>query len=230
MIFGDLKLDVIELAGDDPETTGSGESELIHGANLNALQLKRGIDAALRAVCARVPKLLSISIPTDTISISLPVDLISIDGVQDGVSGAYIPKVQIRANQYAISDSTLTGNGWHLYKPVDFVDTIPSGGVITFLKKLTSDALLSYRGNWLKSSADLDVMDPPEFLMTAIALYAASYCLVNKSASAGNLRQYNTKVDSGIPTNNPVLDLSNFLLKRYDLELSKFPAPEPGIN
>ncbi len=231
--FGSLKGKIIRLLGDTIQLNESGESIAApaHGAQTSAEILADAVEAALAAVCTRLPKSLAVEY-SDGLSFGIPVGLIDIDGVYDPASDLYIPQVQIRANQSAYGDPNLTGNGWSLYSPPGFTTEDPNDGVITFLSKIeaSKSVILYYAGHWEVPVDDEDVLETPSSLTTPLALYGASYCMLQRASSTGNLKQYDTQVDSGKPTDNPNMDVSNSFLKRYDIELSRLPMRVSGVK
>jgi hypothetical protein len=104
-------------------------------------------------------------------------------------------------------------NAWYLY---------PSG-TITFLNAIQSGVRIYYSTFWTMLSDDSDVLDTPVFLQNAIAYYAASQCALAKSGQSASIRQFNTKVDSGNPDDNPLLQQSNGFMKRYQIEMATVP-------
>ncbi len=230
--FGSLKGKIIRLLSDSIEVSESGESVApIHGSQTSAEILADAVEAALIAVCTRLPKSLAVSY-SDGSAFEIPVGLIDIDGVYDPIKDLYIPQVQIRANYSAFGNPTPTGNGWMLFCPPDFTPSDPNDGVISFLSKIEASApvTLYYTGNWEVPVDDDDVLETPSILTTALSLYGASYCMLQRASGTSGLKQYDTKVDSGKPTDNPNMDMSNHFLKRYDIELSRLPMRVSGVK
>lgn len=86
-----------------------------------------------------------------------------------------------------------------------------------------------YYAKWFEvesSGSAIDEMDTPSFADLAIIYYATSYVLVSSAISAAQLRQFNTKIDSGNPEDNPLRDTSNLLMQRFMNEVKLFPALE----
>lgn len=211
---------------------GSGDAQPLHGSQVSAELLADAVEAALSAVCSRLPKSFAVSYSNGA-SFALPVGLIDIDGILDSATGVFIPQVQVRANEGTFSNPNTSGNGWMLYCPPTFDPGVDeNGGVVTLIGNIPSDKSVTvyYTGNWPVPSKDSDVISTPPILITPLALFGASYCIIQDASRAARLRQYNTKVDSGVPTNNPLIDQSNFLLKRYEIELTKVPMRTSGVK
>jgi hypothetical protein len=102
-------------------------------------------------------------------------------------------------------------------------------GHITFMQPLsTSGAKLYYSGMWAKPALDADSIEAPAITHVGIVLFAASYCLLSKASASANIRQYNTKVDSGIPIHNPEAEMSTYFLRRFEAEMNRHPSRAKG--
>jgi hypothetical protein len=125
--------------------------------------------------------------------------------------------MNLQANEQSLIG--VAGNAWSLFPH----------GKISFINDLgESGAKVYYSSVWNKPEAPDEVIESPESSTIAICLYAASYCLLNKSAGSADIRQYNTKVDSGAPTDIPQKTMSDFFYRRYELELQRLPSMEKG--
>ena len=102
-------------------------------------------------------------------------------------------------------------------------------GKITFSKAPSTDGIkLYYAAVWNKPADDTDVIDVPDVYLTAVSLYAAAYSLLNKATSAAQIRQYNTKTDSGTPEQNPSQRQADYLLKWFETEMNRHPVDIKG--
>jgi hypothetical protein len=61
----------------------------------------------------------------------------------------------------------------------------------------------------------------PRWAEEGVLLYASSYILLKAASSEANIRQFNTRIDSGTPEHNPHLDLSAHYLSRADRALAR---------
>jgi hypothetical protein len=131
--------------------------------------------------------------------------------------GRYSPMQTFRAQE--IPD---TGqNYWVLYP----------AGKITFANQIPSSAgaKVYYAATWAKPTSDAAILETPEYALHALALYAASQCLLGKAVAAANIRQYGTKVDSGNPEDNPMLTVSTYLQRVFDVAVQRFPVMPRGV-
>lgn len=214
--FGDLKQRIIRLVGDDPVIPGSGSDAMIAGAQTPAELLRDGIYAALDAICTRSPKTKTWAI-TNARQFDLPSDLIEVDGVYSNNQAVFLPEFQLMAYEGGYNNAS---NAWDIYED----------GKLTLHTALSSseNATVYYSASWLKPIADSEQLEPPAYVETALALYAAHYVLFYDATQSGKLGQYKTKVDSGTPIDNPLIELVNFFLKHYEIELQRIPMKTKG--
>lgn len=74
------------------------------------------------------------------------------------------------------------------------------------------------------------VLEIPRKAERAVLFYTCAYCLLPEAVSASGLRQFNTRIDSGNPEQNPVERTVEFFLKLYDMELAKLPLDTGGTT
>lgn len=164
--------------------------------------------------------------PIGTVQADLPSDLIDVESVWSTRVGAFLPKSVLRIGNKL---ENVWGNAWFLY---------PSGK-ITFIADLNSEERLTvfYSAYWTHvSEADEESdlsgnytqLEPPNTCLEAISLFAASYCLLSQANQTAMIRQYDTKVDSGTPIQNPIKEMSQYMLQRYQVELDKLPKMDKG--
>lgn len=218
MNAGALKRKIIRILGDIPTGGGSG-GEPIAGGQYDADLLMDSIHAALDAITVRVWKSATDTIDANAEDHDFPDDLIDIEGVFDLGSGVFIPE----SGMYALGtmNNPEAQNAW-----VRFPDR-----VITFSEALGDDGgVLYYSAFWTKPEDDDDTIEAPDIASTALVMYAASYVLMQQASLSANVRQFNTKVDSGAPTDIPAEDMSVFFLKRFEIELGRIPAMRKGTT
>lgn len=164
--------------------------------------------------------------PIGTVQAELPSDLIDVESVWSYYYGGFMPKARL---VYGNSLENVWGNSWFLYPK----------GYITFVMDLVESEKMTvfYSAYWThiteadettELSGEYVELEPPTIANEAIALYAASYCLLNAANQTSNWRQYATKVDSGQPENNPAKQMSQYMLQRYQYELDKLPKMDKG--
>jgi len=215
--FSLAKLMVLRLLNDE-EDPDSDYGAPLTGATYTAELLRDAIHAALNAITKRIGKPSVFTVEADYTPGDIPEDLISIEGVYDNLKGLFLPKISLRADK-GVMISSETDNAWTDY---------PSGS-ITFVNDLPEEgATIYYSAGWDKPVDDDDFLEPPAYTLYAIILYAASWCLLQEASGSANVRQFTTKVDAGSPTDIPAKDMSDFFLKRYEVELQNLPAQERG--
>ena len=104
-------------------------------------------------------------------------------------------------------------------------------GTLTFGSDLSDKgAKVFYIASWDLPDDESKRLDAPDTTLGAIVFYACSYCLLQQAAGISTIRQYNTRVDSGAPTDNPTNEMSNFFLRRFDIEMSRLPIMTKEMN
>ncbi len=192
---------------DDPESGTFTDAIITEGAH-----------SALRQILEYYPKLAQADITTFTGSGpyvgAMPTDLHSVDAVLDLNSKQMLPKASLAAGSY--QGTNIETNDWHVY----------TAGTITFSKELTSGCRVYYRAQWDEPAADGTDLETPDFLLNMLAYYGCYEACVAKATKAGNIRQFNLKVDSGNPVQNPLLDLAQRFLIFYHNSAKMLPDLE----
>jgi hypothetical protein len=188
----------------------------IRGAKYDAELLKDAVHAGLDAVLNRLWKSSKFSITTAGSEFDAPTDLIEVEAVREVTLNVLLPRLNLTAGGIFTDRS---GNAWTNYPE----------GKITFANPILASSIeVFYSAAWAKPTLEADVFEVPAIAHTAVLLFSASYCLLSESAGAARLRQYNTRVDSGNPTDNPLENLSTLLLKRYEVEIQRIPQKQKG--
>lgn len=219
--FSDIKQRVIRLVGDEVVISGSGEGSgetiPLAGAQTSAELLMDAIHAALGAVCQRYSKSSVVEF-SNGIAFDLPADFIDMEGAFSVEDGLFLPEEQMIAYQTGIDSSV--SNCWNLATETK----------LTFRTALTASQVVKvyYSAGWIDPVDDLDLIEAPHFLRTSICLYAAHYVMFLRASQAGDIGQYKTKVDAGRPTDNPLMELSNFFLRHYETEIQRVPTRQKG--
>lgn len=193
-------------------------SSSIGNSNVSEL-IFDGLISGHNAILPWVPNYKETTISgSDGRKFTLPDDVYSVEGVYD-------PTTTIIYEQASLSK----GNAWGLSTSNDiYWYPIPTG-YISLNRTLTSGTELGiiYRGMWNvpSSISDTDfVVTVPKFAIFGVALFAASYVVAVLSGDTSALRQYNSRIDSGTPTDNPVQNTSEFFMKRFIAEMGRMPA------
>ena len=211
--FGNLKALVVRLVADEISPTAS----VISGMTTPSELLSDAISAGLKAILPWVWKTATYPIIAAATDLDLPGDLYRIEGVYDDSLNAYLNENIITAGLPFASES---GNMWIEYPE----------GHITFLDDLPDGGTLYYAAYWAEPKLDDEYIEAPPVVIPGLAFYAASYCLLPRATASATLRQFNVKVDSGTPTENPIMDMSNAFMKRFEIEMGRVSSRAKGVK
>lgn len=182
------------------------------GTTYDADLITDAIRAALDALSSRMWKSKSFTYEANNDYFEMPDDILEIFAVYDYFLGIYIPKQQMLPG-LSMLDAQYQ-NSW--------ID-IPAGDLV-FSADLGEDgALVYYIAAWQLPEDEEEPLEPPEIALNAILFYACSYCLLQQASGISTIRQYNTKVDSGKPIDNPTNEMANYFLRRFESEMQRFP-------
>lgn len=199
--FGEIKNRIIFTTGDDPDT----------GTDISDDLLEDAVEAALDAILPHCWKPSKYTLSGAASSYALPSDVHEVQAVWDSNIDTFIDPAVLAPGEPSASQ---TGNGWFLY---------PNGYISLYSSLGSSGGVLYYSAVWDKPSADADVIEAPQYATTPLVLYGASYVLLYRMGAQARLANYKTRIDSGTPTDNPLLDYSTYLIKRFDIEMSRMP-------
>jgi hypothetical protein len=205
--FGDLKDFVLRLIG-NPAGEGIEEGLLVNA-----------IASAHDAILPWVPKLKQTTITGDGIAkaFNLPADFYGIEAVIKNLTGEILSKAVFSPGSYYGENVAVT-NTWLL---------LPTGQ-ISFSKTPTSDEVFDviYIATWLKptmNSEESDLLEPPDYLTLALALYSAAYVLMPDAMGNAGISPFRTRIDSGNPEHNPVEKAITFLMNLFNQEMNRHP-------
>lgn len=172
-----------------------------------------GCNAALRAFAAHTALPSSAVLAGDgvTKAFSLPANLLagSLLYLWDGAAFWQMEnEVPLPADIGPVNDD----KKWWIWPP----DTI------NLNEKPSGDVDLYYYAHWPEVAGDADEITVPVWAREALLFYAAAYCLSKTATAAANIRQYNTKTDSGNPEHNPMSDRQKEFLKLYDQVIGRY--------
>jgi len=190
-----------------------------------------GYNAALETFAAHTATASATTITGDgsTTAWSLPDNIIetddSIEGVWDQTDKEWLEPVRfVPGDQW--TDSTPTSSsapkGWYIW-PEDTLNTTQVHASGDILK-------LYYYAYWNGVADGVDPIDVPRWALQALLYYAAAYCLAPGAISAANIRQYDTKADSGHPEHNPIFQQAKWFMQKYQEVLNRHPAQQRGIG
>ena len=233
MDFGDLKARLIRMLG-DTYSAGAIDEDTglyvpVHGNIYSADVLYDAVCAALDAVTIRIWKqaLVSYAGGIGIKTILLPSDIVKVEGVYDKHYLTFVPRTDIRADR---SMFDTWGNAWFEYPSgtLQFMNEIASGVDLYYAAHFTDPSTPAtedyYDYDDVGVTIDDFVMDFPDIATTAIIFYCASYCLNQKAVLSANIRQFNTKVDSGQPGDNTEQKMADHFLRRFEYELQRIDA------
>jgi len=221
---GEVKARVIDLLSDQlvyEEGASSPTLALpIHGTQTNESVLLSGIEAALDATSQRIWKPSVFEIETAVTEIDIPDDLIEIEAVLDRKTQTLIERVRF-----------MVGN-----EPGQGFITYPYGK-ITLTSEAEEGVKIYYSALWEKPVVDAyhplidDVpLSCPAVLTNAVVFYATAYCMLQRASGSAVLRQYNTKVDSGNPEDNPTYEMAKAFMTMFETEMKRIPQMTKGIT
>lgn len=185
--------------------------------------MAESISAAFDAILPWMPKLTSVALATDgaLTVFTLPTDFYDIESLLDESTGGPLPRANIGIGGYF--GSSVLDNNWLLY---------PSGS-ISLSKAVSTELTLYYIAHYDKpdglTSAD-EVMEIPDKAEIGVAFYAGSYLMLPDIMSIAELRQFNTKVDSGNPEHSPRKAAAEYLLKLFADEMNRHPSHQRVIS
>lgn len=209
--FKELKLAVIKVLDD----TVNEDASSVAGRTFDAEILKDAVNAALVAVNVRTWKKSVFTVEAHATDVDVPDDFIDADAVFDNKLNAFLPHISFQVGSPLISAS---GNGFYMYPT----------GKISFLAELETGGKVFYQARFTKAEQDNQFLESPDTANPAMTFYAASYCLLGPAVSSGDIRQFNTKVDSGQPGDIPALKVSDHFLRRFGDELKRIPMMTRG--
>ena len=103
-------------------------------------------------------------------------------------------------------------------------------GILRFGQRLLRKVEVFYLATWPKPVNDTDDLLVPSRYNAGIIFYSAAYCLVTDSVQAAKTRQYNMKVDSGRPSDNPPADQVSRFHKLFIEEMNRYPAYQKAMK
>lgn len=106
------------------------------------------------------------------------------------------------------------GNDW-----IEYPD-----GVLSFSKAPESDLVVYYLSFLPKPTDDNSMIAVPTWYITGIVYWSMAYCLIPSGISSAVIRQFNQRVDSGTPEDNPLATRVRELLKLFEIEMNRAQA------
>jgi len=178
-----------------------------------------GICGAHDAIMPWVPKFATATLTAGSAGnlLALPADLYTIQAVQYVDDNKIYPRATL-APLSARNSSTLDDLDWLEY-PKGYLNlsyTLDEGTLLT----------LYYFAYWTKPSSESVqnfYIEVPQAAWVGMIYYAGAQCLLAKSSNAATIRQFNLRIDSGVPTDNPLKDQSRMYMERFFQEMKMMP-------
>lgn len=176
-----------------------------------------GLSMALDAILPWVPKTQIATIEgNDTVTYDLPEHCYEIEACVNDANGEMLPQA-ILIPGYFRGEQIEGTNDWMEYPH----------GAISFSKALAvgETYTLYYLAHWEKPVANQfnEPLEPPEYSHLGLCLYTTAYMILPSAVSAAEVRQWNTKVDSGNPEHNPMQQSTTYLLRLFTEEMNRHP-------
>lgn len=164
---------------------------------------------------------------TPSTVVELPGDILELGPVSIQVQGLYwqfLTPVTWKPGETLPTPYTfsLSVNGYYEWPEgtVNFLYLIPAGQKLRF----------QYFAYWAEIEADDDVIPFRErWLEEALYWNVLSRAVTKTAIQAANLRQYNIKVDSGEPEDNPMLKMSHYFYRKYLEVLADNPSNAKAV-
>lgn len=183
-----------------------------------------GLTAAHDAILPWVPKFSSATITSgsDGVNLQLPSDFYQVQALRQDKDGAVLRKAMLSPGSARFENQTVVD--WIEY-PAGWLNLNPA---VTEGDTFT----LYYFAFWNKPTdiSDVDfVIEVPQYAHQGMIYYAGANVLVPSAILSATIRQYNLRVDSGNPEDNPVKVEADYLLSRFVQEMKLCP-PFTKVN
>ena len=206
--LGEFKNRIAFALGDDPDSGTDIPDDLMLDA----------VHTALDAILPHCWKPAKQTLSGAASSYALSSDIFEAQAVWDSAKDTFLDPAILAPGEPSANTS---GNGWFLY---------PNGYISFYTALSASGGILYYSAVWTKPTSDAQNIEAPEYVTAGLVMYAASYALLMRIGAQARLGNYKTRIDSGTPEDNPLLDYSTYLLKRFDIEMSRLPRMVKGVR
>ena len=220
----DLKVRVLLLLGD---TVASGVGQEKFGSQYSVDALLAGIHASLDAILPWVWKkqVQALDTSSDGYTFTLPSDFLQVDGVAIKTQHLNVIVIYPSAPRMQLFEAGRIPDD-----DAPFFLMYPQGSIsFSYKIDLTAGAKMFYAGTWMKPTTDETVLETPFYAFTALTYFAAAHCLLGRAVATANVRQYATKVDSGTPDDNPLLQASTYLQRMFEMAAQRLPSMPHGV-
>lgn len=178
-----------------------------------------GVLAAHEAILPWVPKFMTATLTTgsDGQTLTLPADVYSVQALRNVDSGAFIRKANMAPGTVRHADVSQVVD-WIEY-PIGYLNLSPEVDAGTLYT-------LYYHAYWNTPASATDttfVMEVPRHALQGLMLYACAVVLSPSAINSASIRQFNLRVDSGTPEDNPLKVEADYMLRRFYQEMKMMP-------
>jgi hypothetical protein len=191
----------------DPDGTTTGQDTVYDG-----------ILHAHEAILPWVPKLDSITITSGSDgTLVLPTNLYQVQSLYYVDANKFIPRLFASPGKYFPTD----------YDNIGWID-IPFGKLTVQPNPAEGTEFVLYcicYWNVPETEDDISfVIEAPRSAHAGLVYYAASHALVPRAVNSASIRQFNQRIDSGNPEDNPLKAEADWMLNRFFQEMKMQPA------
>jgi hypothetical protein len=177
-----------------------------------------GIVAAHDAILPWVPKqsITTVTAGSDGLLFALPADTYIVQAVQIESSGEFVPKANFAPRSIRRSD--YLAQDWIEYpsRYVSLANSLSEGSKVNIY-------YLAYWDKPANAENGTFVLTVPPMAHQGLVYYAASHVLLPSAVNSASIRQFNQRIDSGTPEDNPLKTESKYLLERFMNEMKMMP-------
>ena len=218
MIFGDFKIRLRSLLQepDDGSSESTYPNQLLYEATC----------AAVDAVLPWCPNLKIDALVSDgtSKSIALPADCYRIEAIEDS-RNIMLHKAVLTPGSIRPAEDTSTTASINI-QPADWI-VFPTGYLRLSLLPSDDEAFQLYYQAYYEHPEDEDdddfVLTVPQSVLTGMLYFAAAHCILPSSVASAQIRQFNTRVDSGQPVDNVLEQSARFFRQLFIDEMSRQP-------
>jgi hypothetical protein len=214
MDFGSFKEMLLTTLQATAETTYSSEL-LFHSTGL-AMQ-------AILPWCAN--PLVDTLISDGSNTLDLPTGVYRVEAIEDLAENVILPKLLLTPGPRPSPEMPMAAGGRRV-APATWIE-YPKGKIRLSLRpEAGHEFLLYYLGSFGQpDNADDDdfIFETPDSVLNGILYYAASHAIVPSAIGSAQIRQFNTKIDSGKPVDNVLEQASRYMRVLFLEEMNRQP-------
>lgn len=205
--FGEFKA-LVALSLSDP-TYDLYSEELIYRATLGAIN-------AVMPYCPK-PKVETITGDGLLDSFELPSDIYKLEAIQDVSAGLFLDRAILAPGQARNANNRSPINWLEYPRGYMYFSRIPELSAVYRVYYQT------YYNVPSSSSDDSFVFETPKSAMFGMLYWAMAHCIVPGSISSAQIRQFNTRLDSGTPVDNVLEASARFCRALFIDEMNRQP-------